>query len=320
MLIDGRGLLSRRYDDITEQFRPEQARLFNSSLVFTDDGWNTVKTALGLISNENGESVYGLIADNVIGKMIAGENLVIQSAANDGNGSSLFKIDKDGVSIKIKDSKTGAYIDLNGELGGIVSTVGNIDDTIATKFEQYTDTLKLEAGSITDGQVSITLNAGGEEKTASIDVSGLVTYTSLSTAGATIIDAGNIQTGELSADRIKTGLLKDESGKNSWDMTTGDFSISGAISIYGDEDDVVDGLIGYMEGSTGSSSTSGIGVSNGAGDCYLIATDAGTRIQAGDYRINVTKQGAATMAGKDCTISILPNGENGSGVYGASLS
>lgn len=315
MLIDGRGLLSRRYDDITEQFRPEQARLFNSSLVFTDDGWNTVKTALGLINNENGESVYGLIADNVIGKMIAGENLVIQSAADDGNGSSLFKVDKDGVSIKIKDSKTGTYIDLNGELGGIVSTVGNIDETIATKFEQYTDTLKLEAGSITDGQVSITLNAGGEEKTASIDVSGLVTYTSLSTAGATIIDAGNIQTGELSADRIKTGLLKDESGKNSWNMQTGDFSISGAISIYGDKDDNVDGLIGYMEGSTGSSSTSGIGVSNGAGDCYLIATDAGTRIQAGDYRINVTKQGAATMAGKDCTISILPNGESGSGVY-----
>lgn len=314
-LIDGHGILSRRYDDITEQFRPEQARLFNSSLVFTDDGWQSIKTALGLTTDENGNQLYGLVADNIIGKMIAGENLVIQSAAEDGNGSALFRVDKNGVSIKLKDESTNTYIDLNTELGGLVSAVSNIDDTISTKFEQYTDSIKLEAGSIADGSVSITLNAGGESTTASIDVSGLVTYTSLETAGATIIDAGNIQTGELSADRIKTGLLKDESGRNSWNMETGDFSVSGRISMYGDSSETLNGYMGYMEGSTGSESTSGIGVSNGAGDCYLIATDAGTRLQAGDYRINVSKQGAATMLGTGGTISILPSGANGAGIY-----
>lgn len=314
-VIDGHGILLRRYDDITEQFRPEQARVFSSTVAFTDDGWETVKTALGLVANEDGDQMYGLVADNIVGKIIAGENLIIQSAADDGNGSSLFRVDKNGVSIKLKDNANNTYIDLGAEIGGIVSAVSNIDDTISTKFEQFASSITLEAGDITNGQVSITLNAGDESTTASIDMSGLVTYKSLETAGETIIDAGNIKTGELSADRIKTGMLKDESGRNSWNMETGDFSVSGRISMYGDSSETLNGYMGYMEGSTGSESTSGIGVSNGAGDCYLIATDAGTRLQAGDYRINVSKQGAATMLGTGGTINILPSGANGAGIY-----
>lgn len=314
MLIDSHGLLSRRYDDILEQYRPEQARLFNSSLVFTDDRWNTIKTALGLTENEDGRQIYGLIADNIIGQMIAGENLVIQSAAEDGDGNSLFKVDKTGVSIKIKDSKTGLYIDLNSEIGGIASKVNNIDDTISTKFEQYTDSMKLEAGNITDGTVSITLNAGGTEKKASIDVSGLVTYTSLKTAGKTIIDAGNIQTGQLSADRIKTGLLEDTSGKNSWNMETGDFSVSGTIKILDNDSDNLNGYIGYMAGSTGNASTYGIGVSNSASDCYMITTNAGARLSAGDYRFVVTKDGTTQINGDGGSINIQ-YASKGSGIY-----
>lgn len=172
--IDGHGILSRRYDDILENYRPEQVRLISSTLAFTDDNWATIKTALGLIVNDNGESVYGLIADNIIGKMIAGENLVIQSAPDE-NGNTLFKVGKDGVSIKIKDDK-GNISELNDTINGLTTTVKNVDQNIDTKFSQLADSITLSASN-ENNEVSISLTVGEEEKRAKIDMKGYPIFT-----------------------------------------------------------------------------------------------------------------------------------------------
>lgn len=77
---------------------------------------------------------------------------------------------------------------------------------------------------------------------AKVDLSGYVTFTNLSTSGQTTIDGGNITTGtidaslvtvsNIDADNITAGTIQDAAGKNSWNLTTGAFTITqGSINI-----------------------------------------------------------------------------------------
>lgn len=236
MQFDSHGLLGRRYDDIIEQYRSEQCKMTSTTLAFTDDNWQTAKAALGKIANENGDMMYGLIAENVVGSLIAGERLVIRSALEDGTGSSVFRVDENGVSLKMKSPKTGLYFDvgnLEDEIVGMTSRIEDIDTGVDTKISQFADSITLEAGSISGGKVSITLNAGGNKKSASIDVSGLVTFTDLKTKGSTVINGSNITTGAVSANLITVGKIQDSKGNNYWNLDTGEFSLSSATKVGG---------------------------------------------------------------------------------------
>lgn len=139
--------------------------------------------------------------------------------------------------------------------------------------------------------------------------------------GATLnggLTADFITGGTINANLIRAGSIEDVEGLNRWDLASGAFSISGKFSTYDAPDGKerrLTGYIGYMEGQGGGQTTHGIGVSNGAGDCYAIATDAGARLQAGHYSIYVTKNGSAAIEGKDNSIFLSANGDNGSGIY-----
>lgn len=94
---DSRGIHLRRYknEDQTE-YEDEQVWMNNEKIVFTDDGWQTAKMALGKITGPtDGEEVYGIIAPNIVGTLLAGENLVIDSVKGDGTLSS-FRVDSKG--------------------------------------------------------------------------------------------------------------------------------------------------------------------------------------------------------------------------------
>lgn len=80
----------------------EQIKIINNNIVFTDDAWATAKMAIGhfqdsnLVSqtNPNGDS-WGIVAPNIVGTLLAGENLVIESTTESG-GQAVFKVDGDG--------------------------------------------------------------------------------------------------------------------------------------------------------------------------------------------------------------------------------
>ena len=74
-----------------------------------------------------------------------------------------------------------------------------------------------------------------------IDLTGYVTFNSLSTPGQTTIDGGNIKTGTLEADSIKSG-----------GTITGNKFTNGNVTI--DNSDItIDGRSGYLKGKSGSS-------------------------------------------------------------------
>lgn len=105
--IDNAGITARTYDDITDDYGPEQLRITHNILAFTDDNWETVKTALGKftmshhIINSIGvnkdleptsDPEYGLVADAVLAGWIVGSymesgTIIASHIQNVGNGN-----------------------------------------------------------------------------------------------------------------------------------------------------------------------------------------------------------------------------------------
>lgn len=150
VIMDSHGLLARSYDANSNSYEPEQSRWNKDGIIFTDNNWDTIKTALGKIY-VGGEWKYGLIADYIIGNMIAGKNLTI----TDGNHSVVINQDGitlDGGAIKWKSKLPTSSIDgLDDSLQDFIKAVGDlqsqIDGEITTWFEDYDPTDKNEPAS-----------------------------------------------------------------------------------------------------------------------------------------------------------------------------
>lgn len=100
--VDKNGILGRKkVSETSDEFEDEQVRLINNLLIFTDDNWETAKTALGKIyytdDDGNQTASYGLIAETIIGSLIMGERLKIK------NANSTVELGAEGIAIKKAD-------------------------------------------------------------------------------------------------------------------------------------------------------------------------------------------------------------------------
>lgn len=98
ILINESGLLARNFNESTQKYDPEQLWLVNNMIALSDDGFNTARMALGAFNDPNVGRVFGLVADLVVGTLIAGENLVITNKSPDGKNIE-FRMDSTGVKI-----------------------------------------------------------------------------------------------------------------------------------------------------------------------------------------------------------------------------
>lgn len=101
--IDENGLHARKAKGGGD-FEDEQLWIINNMIAMTDDGWETSKLAIGHFKDENtGMDNWGVVAPNIVGTLLAGENLVIESpkpSINGGpSGRSLFRVDGEGASL-----------------------------------------------------------------------------------------------------------------------------------------------------------------------------------------------------------------------------
>ena len=118
------------------------------TLAFTDDNWQTVKTAVGLIrgfGNEGNDYRYGINAEVLIGKAILGSELTI-SAIVENNNSAYMTMDGNGLTVK----NDYSLIAIN-PAKGISITNKNGDDVF------YTDTdgnLTLEKITANSGKIA----------------------------------------------------------------------------------------------------------------------------------------------------------------------
>lgn len=93
------GWRGRRINPETGQVDSEQLWMTSNNIVFTDDDWETIKTAIGRIILPDGTIGYGINAEFLLGKMIIAEGMEIS------NKSGTFIINENGVTIQQYDEK-----------------------------------------------------------------------------------------------------------------------------------------------------------------------------------------------------------------------
>ena len=189
VVYDRNGILVTSIDDITEQVSPEQIKIVNSTIAFTDDNWESVKTALGkfiYVDPETQEQkvAFGINGEVLIGHIILGESLGIYSGDNslkfDENGLVINATpDENGVYKRIIDIQVDGeslfYVDENGDIvfkplnslrsevsntSSVVSQIkSNIIFNLETNYSQtqvYDKTIKSYIPDYTDSPLTIT--------------------------------------------------------------------------------------------------------------------------------------------------------------------
>lgn len=76
-------------------YDPCQVWMNNNSILMTSNNWATAEIAIGNFYDKNLGNLWGVVAPNIVGTLLAGSNLVIESAKKDG-GIAVFKMDADG--------------------------------------------------------------------------------------------------------------------------------------------------------------------------------------------------------------------------------
>lgn len=94
---DQTGLRLRKEEG--DSFSPEQIWMTNNTILFTDDAWESGKMAIGQITAPDGNgTLYGIVAQYLVGNILAGNALVIESEARAGENA-VFRVDGEGASL-----------------------------------------------------------------------------------------------------------------------------------------------------------------------------------------------------------------------------
>lgn len=85
--ITDQGLIARRFNEYTQTYEPNEIRLLNDGIYYTNDGWQTSKAGLGkfLYSDpETGEERegFGIIADQVISNVVLTKQVAVFNTEN----------------------------------------------------------------------------------------------------------------------------------------------------------------------------------------------------------------------------------------------
>jgi len=118
------GFRLRKWTDASHSaYSPKQIWMSNNSIMLTKDGWNSASIAIGEFRGPSGDELYGIVAENIVGRMLAGNNLIIESESVFG-GSAVFRVDGSGVSLNNANisvtSNSSNQIVLNPDVGFVM--------------------------------------------------------------------------------------------------------------------------------------------------------------------------------------------------------
>lgn len=293
--IDGSGLLATSLIPNTTTISLKQLRVANNSIVLSNDGFTTAKMAIGELAN----GLYGIAAEVIAGKMILGNNMIIET----GNGD--FRVDGTGVNItKMSLNMTSANglnkITLDPNNGFKIGARPNQSVGFSDKF--YVDT---------NGNLQFTGNLNG----ASGTFSGTVSASSIvggSVSGATV--SGVNITGSTAVFGTTKKITLDSTSSFGRILFSNEFnSTIGGLLLGNDNTISLNSSFGTYIVSSGQiqiNSSAGRVSSNGESLAYL--SDITSKTYYGSYPIQVSPAG-----GNDYVIS-LDNSWTPSGVVGTS--
>lgn len=188
--------------------------LTNDTLAFSDDNFETVKTAIGLIPLDNGRSTYGVNAETLIGKAIFGSELTLVNEDNsmtfdgagltvENNTNQIRLSPEDGILIKKKsDNSKLFYADTQGnlKLAGFEITKDYIRSTDSAHKIRLNSDGTAQIGMMTVGETST--NFEGNIYAKNIQYGGTA-----GTLSGGAISSGTLPGGALSDATIGSGKL-----------------------------------------------------------------------------------------------------------------
>ena len=242
-------------------YDPREIAIINNSIVFTDDGWSSVKMAVGQFNDPNFGEQWGIVAPSIVGTLLAGRNLLIESAKKDG-GIAVFRVDGDGAVLH------NAQFDIISGGNHIL-----LDPTVGIAIGSY---------PVVDGNGDIdTDNAKfWVDSNGNVHVKGIVQADDfLDRNGNSMLNASDqITSGYLD---LKGLIVKDSSNNTTFEVTN-----SGKVRIVGTIDDTPlswshngnTASIGFANGNAGDTTTDLIQINSNVG--ILIEAGSNIRIHA----------------------------------------
>lgn len=106
-------------NDHSKGYEGDQIALINNNIVFTDNGFETVKMAIGRFKDETRGDCFGVVAPNIVGTLLASKKLMIQAKTED-NKTVLFQVDENGAKLHNADFNIYAHgnqLSLNPDIG-----------------------------------------------------------------------------------------------------------------------------------------------------------------------------------------------------------
>lgn len=162
---DETGMWFRQWNEQKNDFDPEQIKIINNQIVFSDDGFKSAKMAIGKIPiDKNGNTVYAVNAEAILGKLFLGEYLTLQ------NNSGTYKFDDDGFIAKGGNNSVRIQPNQSGELFSIykgnnkqfyVDSDGNVHFTGDLTGSSGIFSGQLEGGSINLGNGAFMVDKNG---------------------------------------------------------------------------------------------------------------------------------------------------------------
>ena len=122
-----------------EAYEPQEVWMNNNSILMTNNNWSTAEIAIGQFRDANLGDCWGIVAPNIVGTLLAGNNLVIESAKKDG-GVAVFKVDGEGCilhnsTLSVTNDKINSHILLDPDHGfmigkyPLITIDGRVDDS-----------------------------------------------------------------------------------------------------------------------------------------------------------------------------------------------
>jgi len=253
VLINQTGIRIRKYSG-SSTYYPQQIWMNQGTIAFTDDNWNSVKMALGSVTTGSVQS-YGLVADTIVGRLLAGNNLTITNQNNtftvDGLGATLTNAiltinSSTGNGRMFLDPTNGIKIQKN--VGGtwtdqmVMSGTGDLTFSGALNGATGTFSGTLSAATITGATINGgTINGATGYFSGNIyanNLQGLVTSGQIESLSADKITAGTINAVTLNSSTINGGSINGTNINSSGFLVTDSLvaeaaAVRSGLTVYG---------------------------------------------------------------------------------------
>lgn len=241
-IVDETGILGRKYDDDSHtRFLPEQIRIINNTILFTQDNWETAALALGKIQYGEGQEAYGLVADVLVGNLMLSSQMVITNGDDDNSillndtgilikhgGENVFVADTSG-NLEI----TGIIHATGGEIGALTI---NEDGSIVANYFSVTADGEVTATKGNIGALTINLDGSifSQNEKFLVSADGLLTASGANISGHIDAETGTIGAFTITSDGLDSEHIKLNS-QSIFFPTQSVFNLSNDVTIYNED-------------------------------------------------------------------------------------